>query len=839
MVDQQSNEGVSMSSDGGGDSESMVELNIKTLDSQIHSLEVGQSMPISLLKEKIAAEVDLPVEQQRLIFRGKLLKDDHLLSEYHVKNGDTLHLVARQPSDLQSPLATSSEEINANNGRNFNAAGPHNRTGQISHSVVLGTIDVGEHGEGIRLDLSRVIGAVLNSIGIGSQTVTNVSGSVPIMQAPQGNETQVSPNIIGAQNQARTQAQPGQALPNQSSSQASHTPMGAAIPIPSLNASIPDSLRTLTEFINRMELTLSQNGYQLNPSTSDSRDVPTVELPSSAHGLSTPEALIIVLQQAQCLLSDHAVAAISHIAGRLERDDGSTDATVRGQIQTESAHVGLAMQHLGALLLELGRTILTLRMGQSPDTSYVNAGPAVYISSLGPNPIMAQPFPLQTNSGLDGYAGPHPGNLGPAVTGTVPRHLNIHIHTGSSLATAFSALGSRATNADGMSTDYVNQTTLGDSGQIRHALDSDPLSTVVAEVDSQIRNLLNNMQSENQTLRGQSESTSVQSINVGPNIGCNEGKNHLRNDRVIESTVNAKDVPSSSSVGGSSHLNGEHTAVPLASGLGGFQHKPRSPGCDGTSSSTPNQPQQQLLQYLASLTNSTSSSRQLQPGLEHVIGSVPMGGQGALDQIDTTSVMYQQSGIGSTDALRNMLLQFTQNPAMMNTVNCIAQQHDSQDLGNMFPGLRRGQGDGIDSSRMVPQVMPIVSHALGGRSDNPQISAVGPNIQPQSNERSSSSSEKADNQDSEIDLKQVVQRIEIQNPPEEVFRSIVESAADICDSGGGSEDLVNELCGEDLAREFVEVLCKDLLQRLEAEKGSSDEGSSEKESSDTGSSDKS
>lgn len=27
---------------------------------------------------------------------------------------------------------------------------------------------------------------------------------------------------------------------------------------------------------------------------------------------------------------------------------------------------GLAMQHLGALLLELGRTMLTLRIGQSP-----------------------------------------------------------------------------------------------------------------------------------------------------------------------------------------------------------------------------------------------------------------------------------------------------------------------------------------------------------------------------------------------------------------------------------------------------------------------------------------
>lgn len=64
-------------------------------------------------------------------------------------------------------------------------------------------------------------------------------------------------------------------------------------------------------------------------------------------------------------------------------------------MQTESVLIGQVMQHLGALLLELGRTILTLRMGQSPAESSVNAGPAVYISSTGPNPIMVQPFPFK------------------------------------------------------------------------------------------------------------------------------------------------------------------------------------------------------------------------------------------------------------------------------------------------------------------------------------------------------------------------------------------------------------------------------------------------------------
>lgn len=41
-------------------------------------------MPVSLFKEKIAGEVGLSVEHQRLIFRGKVLKDEDLLSEYRI-----------------------------------------------------------------------------------------------------------------------------------------------------------------------------------------------------------------------------------------------------------------------------------------------------------------------------------------------------------------------------------------------------------------------------------------------------------------------------------------------------------------------------------------------------------------------------------------------------------------------------------------------------------------------------------------------------------------------------------------------------------------------------------
>lgn len=50
----------------------------------------------------------------------------------------------------------------------------------------------------------------------------------------------------------------------------------------------------------------------------------------------------------------------------MEQEAGSTDVSVRSQIQSESVQVGLVMQHLGALFLELGRTILMLQMGRSP-----------------------------------------------------------------------------------------------------------------------------------------------------------------------------------------------------------------------------------------------------------------------------------------------------------------------------------------------------------------------------------------------------------------------------------------------------------------------------------------
>lgn len=54
-------------------------------------------------------------------------------------------------------------------------------------------------------------------------------------------------------------------------------------------------------------------GYRPRSSSDSSSQQPRMDLPSNAQGLHTPEALSIVLRQAERLLSGHAVAALSVI----------------------------------------------------------------------------------------------------------------------------------------------------------------------------------------------------------------------------------------------------------------------------------------------------------------------------------------------------------------------------------------------------------------------------------------------------------------------------------------------------------------------------------------------
>lgn len=946
MAEQQSAEGASTSDGSVLVADSTLEINIKTLDSHMYNFRVEKNMPVSSFKGKIADQIGVPVGQQRLIFRGKVLKDEHLLSEYHVENGDTLHLVQRQPTQPQTSSGTDSTDTSGTiggQGTDGGAGAPRNRIGQISHSVVLGTLNIGDQGEGGASDLNRVIGAVLNSLGVGNQTASaafgapNSASANPSGPVPQGNDAERGRGGNGSQSQAGNQTQFGQP----SLSQPFQVPLaGISIPSPSLNQPIPDSLNTLSEFMSRMEGVLSQNEYQPSSSPSSTPDQPATELPSNARGLPTPEALSIVLRHAQRLLSGPAVAALSHIAGRMEQESGSTDASVRSQIQSESVQVGLAMQHLGALFLELGRTILMLRMGQSPAEAVVNAGHAVYISPSGPNPIMVQPFPHQTSPlfNTPAVSAPNMGTSVPVgIIGSAPRHINIHIHAGTSLAPMGSAVGARAAGGEGAQGQSSGVTASGDTGATRvfpgrnviatavpsrsatiavspvpnmsqpvgvvstsQPPDAASLSSVISQVNSRIRNFLENMNTDNQTPSGQQENPVAPSSSAGPagsgggsadatdpskslhsessgeaddslNVSVPgqqvqedsaESRANMQIDSVKSKEESVSLVGSSSSCG-SGELADKSTGareIPLGLG-GGLQPKRRNRQSQMQSvsgevgpSSSPDQSQQaiisgqQILQSLASRSTAGRSSStdvssgQMGEGLGQSIAGTQASAQTGQElgqsmagtqasaqdtdgQFDVTGSMSQllqspalngllsgvaqQTGVGSPDVLRNMLQQFTQNPAMRNTVNQLAQQVDREEFRNMFTGMGTGEDGSLDFSSMFQQMMPVVSQVLGGGSvQNEQLQNTMPQLLPQINGRSF--------EDSSFGLvsQEVVQRIARHSPSQDIFRAVVQNAAECIDAA--EEDFIDGLCSnQDLVDEFVEMLRRDLRHRIQ------------------------
>ncbi|XP_042035862.1 ubiquitin-like domain-containing protein CIP73 [Salvia splendens] len=703
----------------GGSSESALQLNVKTLDSRIYSFHVDKNMPVSAFKEKVATQSGVPVGQQRLIFRGKVLKDDHRLSEYNVENEDTLHLVERQP---QPSTGSSSGEATSNNGvrGQDSTGGSRHRIGPVAHSIVLGTLNVGDPGEAVVPDLSRVIGAVLNNIGI-----TNLTGGLqPGHPASHGNAAEASQGNAGSENQGGNQSIPWQAFHGPPASHAMQIPLGAAVAIPSLNMPVPDSLSTLVEYMNRMEQAL-QNGNQPNQSTA-SGSTPSTVLPPNSRGLPTVEGLSIVLQHAQRLLGEHAVPAISRTAVRLDQERGSNDPTVRGQVQTESIQFGMAMQHLGALFLELGRTVLTLRMGQTPADSFVNTGPAVYISPSGPNPIMVQPFPLQSTSLFGGSSGVTASHvpLGPVGVATVPRNVNIHIHTGAALAPTVSTIGNRAPNGEGMQGQAANATASADYGQAhgatglnitRTSIQSQPIpfsvsgavptgtvdqqtpqstsiSSTVAELSSQIRSLLLNTQGENIAPSGQPDSSSNQEECARSGArdadirrtGTTAAETSNMDDQKVETSYNKpKFEPSVASDGASHEMSstskqgnnstGGSSNVPIGLGVGGLQPKrrgkqPPAQPKDIDGSHTDSQGKQaravgqHVLQSLASLSKSGNTN----PSPSAQTPNIASG-------VETSLPAARQNVDGQND-LADAMSQILQGPALDGLLSGVSQQ---------------------------------------------------------------------------------------------------------------------------------------------------------------------
>ncbi|KAK8936957.1 hypothetical protein KSP39_PZI012635 [Platanthera zijinensis] len=423
------------------DPETSVEIKIKTLDSQTYNLRVDKCVPIPALKEQIATITGVLSDQQRLICRGRVLKDDQLLSAYHVEDGHTLHLVVRQPYPSSAPFLVS-EGLSVNPAANSAPDSNLNNPSQISRTIVLEAFNVDQ----TNIDstpLNRIVENILNSFGASNNGSVNVSANIREAHS----ERLPRPFTDTAASSTRNQQNiTSQGIESDRQREALRFPSAVSSGHQNL-PEIPHSLTTLRQYLAhlnnefRREMPVSNAdiyrtvGEASTVHQNEGLDhVPLSHRSSRGDDLPSPAALAEILKLTRQLLAEHAEDCLLGLARELEHDTSAAAYPMRSNVQSNAIRTGFFLQNLGSLLLELGRTTMTLRMGQGPNEIVVNSGPAVFISASGPNPVMVQPVPFYPAPSFGGmHIGSTNSGHGPegerVAFSVLPRNIDIRIHT--------------------------------------------------------------------------------------------------------------------------------------------------------------------------------------------------------------------------------------------------------------------------------------------------------------------------------------------------------------------------------------------------------------------------
>ena len=72
-----------------------IKIEIGTLTGKTVDLPTSSFATVQCVKEKVQEREGIPPDQQRLIYSGQQLEDDHLLAFYNISNGSKVHLVLR------------------------------------------------------------------------------------------------------------------------------------------------------------------------------------------------------------------------------------------------------------------------------------------------------------------------------------------------------------------------------------------------------------------------------------------------------------------------------------------------------------------------------------------------------------------------------------------------------------------------------------------------------------------------------------------------------------------------------------------------------------------------
>ncbi|CAA6672292.1 unnamed protein product [Spirodela intermedia] len=293
----------------------------------------------------------------------------------------------------------------------------------LGHNVVLGAVNLADPGDAGTSDFNQVFSALFNSLGL--TNIGMASERLDSRDVNYGRSERTAGSGVSATAQSEASLGVGRAeiSPHQSAfgPQSVHY-LGQQHP-----TVIPDSLTTLSQFLSHVrhqfDIRVTSDFFSSDHllGDADRQHSARAEGGRTQHVGGHNDASPLIYPQSK-----------EELAKELEDQANVTDPLARSMIQSRAVRYGTLFQNFGSLFLELGRTVMTLRMGQTPSEAVVNAGPAIFVSSTGATPLMVQ---AGTSFGGIPMGNQQPGGL-PHGSGLLAGNINIRIHRGPSVPVA-------------------------------------------------------------------------------------------------------------------------------------------------------------------------------------------------------------------------------------------------------------------------------------------------------------------------------------------------------------------------------------------------------------------
>lgn len=100
-----------MATEGAPTADTDLSFKVKTSSDGLHSITMSSTLSVLDLKNKLSGDdyEKVPAERQRLIYSGRVMKNEDPLSKYNIKAGNTIHMVKSAASNAaQNPTGAAS-----------------------------------------------------------------------------------------------------------------------------------------------------------------------------------------------------------------------------------------------------------------------------------------------------------------------------------------------------------------------------------------------------------------------------------------------------------------------------------------------------------------------------------------------------------------------------------------------------------------------------------------------------------------------------------------------------------------------------------------------------------